>query len=382
MNVITHTKLYKKTTNNLIQVWWMERMGGEYRTFSGKEGGKIVMSEWTHVLQKNVGRSNVTSLEQQAEAEVISAYTLKRKKGYADTPNAAQESDRFQCMLADKYPDRRHKLFDENGLALDLLYAQPKLDGIRCIANRDGLWSRTGHPLVAVPHIWEALTHLFEARPMLVLDGELYNHEYKHDFNIIVSAVKKLKPTSEDLRFSRQMVEYWVYDCITEAVSDHFKTRFLEDFSCYSFADMSAEGFIIPVETWEIPTEAEGDDLYLKCLADGFEGMMVRVDAAYEQKRSQKLLKRKEKLDEEFEILSIEQGVGNCAGMAKIAHVRLPNGGSAKADIVGTREQLREVLANKNNIIGKQATIEFQNWTPDGSLRFPKLKVVHNTPRW
>lgn len=372
--------LYKRTTTGAIQLWWMEQEGSHYRMCSGQLHGKVVISEWTAAVPKNAGRSNATNPTAQATAECEAAYKLKAKKGYCATEEEAQASDRFQCMLADKYPDRKHKLFFEDGSAAVRLFGQPKLDGIRCIANRDGLWSRTGHRIVAVPHIWEALAPLFDEMPWLVLDGELYDHEYKDDFNTIVSAVKKLKPTAEDLELSRSMVQYWVYDCIGKDVTRSFYSRFVEDFSSYGM-DI-APGVVVPVETWELPTEAEGDDLYSQCLADGFEGMMVRVDAPYENKRSQNLLKRKEKLDEEFMILDIQPGVGNCAGMAKTATVQLPNGKTANPDVVGTREQLREVLANKKNIIGKQATIEFQNWTPDGSLRFPKLKVIHNTPRW
>lgn len=374
--------LYKRTTTGAIQVWWQEiedGSTGRYRTHSGKQGGKIVTSEWTQARPKNEGRSNATSPVVQAVAEVSAAYELKLKKGYNKTAEAAQASDRFQCMLADKYLDRKAKLFNA-GIPRVQLYAQPKLDGVRCIANRDGLWSRTGHPIVAVPHIWEALASLFAARPELILDGELYNHDLRNDFNTIVSVVKKLNPTDEDLELSRSMVQYWVYDCIIEDQTRSFRTRFIEDFSGYGM-DL-APGVVVPVETWELPTEAEGDDLYLQCLADGFEGMMVRVDAMYENKRSQNLLKRKEKLDEEFLILDIQPGEGNGAGMAKTATVQLPNGKTANPDVVGTREQLREVLVNKHGIIGKMATIEFQNWTPDGSLRFPKLKVIHNTARW
>jgi DNA ligase-1 len=135
------------------------------------------------------------------------------------------------------------------------------------------------------------------------------------------------------------------------------------------------------------------DACYEDWLLDGYEGMMIRLDLPYEQKRSSTLMKRKEFQDAEFEIVRIEEGVGNAAGMAKIAYMRLLDGkvftsGPAegkdtfKADIVGTRDELRDLLKKAKTVIGKQATIEFQNYTPAGVPRFPKLKVIHHTERW
>ena len=50
------------------------------------------------------------------------------------------------------------------------------------------------------------------------------------------------------------------------------------------------------------------DDYYGKYLDDGFEGQMVRVtDSPYQNKRSKNLLKRKEFIDEEFEVIDIEE---------------------------------------------------------------------------
>ena len=373
-----YAPLYKRTATGAIQTWWMEQEGAKYRTHSGQDGGAITVTAWTAAKPKNVGRSNETTGQQQASAEVDSAYDLKRKKGYRETVDAAETSTRFQCMLADKYIDRQAKLYINSHVRGLPLWVQPKLDGIRCIANEHGLWSRAGARITAVPHIEEKLAPIFARFPELILDGELYNHTLKADFNSIVSLVKKTKSTPEDLLLSAELIQYWVYDCLPSNHGARFSQRL------QYIGDLHTGAFVA-VPSFMATTEAEVDALYESFLAEGYEGAMVRVDAPYEQKRSQTLLKRKEKMDAEFEVIRFEEGQGNAAGMAKIAYCKILINGvmdEFKADIVGTREQLRQWFEMRDTVVGKQATIEFQNYTPGGKPRFGKLKIMHHTERW
>lgn len=386
-------KLYKRTSTGATQTWWLELEGDRYRTHSGQLEGAITTSAWTQAKPKNVGRSNETSGEEQAAAEVASAYELKGKKGYLETPGKAQASTRFQCMLAkpyypenketpEAYARRMAKVFDANDDVVGAPhYGQPKLDGIRCIANAKGLWSRENNRIIAVPHVEGALKEFFADHPSYILDGELYNHQLKYNFNKIVSMVKKQKPSSEDLELSAQMVQYHIYDGMGVDQGEAFSLRYL--------------GRVIPEVPWSDTLRAVGahavrnrqdfDALYESFLEEGYEGGMLRKDVPYETKRTFSLLKRKEKMDQEFVIIRFEEGVGNAAGIAKIAHMEIVIGGkkdSFKADICGTEEECELYLKHASKYVGKQATIEFQNFTPDGKPRFPKLKVAHLTKRW
>lgn len=389
-----YAPLYKRTTTGATQTWWIEQEGDRYRMHSGQLGGAITVSAWTTAKPKNVGRANETTGEQQASAEVDSAYELKRKKGYLDTPDEAQASDRFQCMLAEHfnqkpkeadatYRKRMAKVFAEDGRVVapgNAVYLQPKLDGIRCIANAKGLWSRTNARIVSVPHIFEALRPIFVKYPGILLDGELYNHDFKYNFNQISSLVTKTKPEPGDLLETAALVQYWVYDSISGYREAPFSARFDID----RFEGL-IEHPLVWVPTFEAHHRLEIDGLYESFLAEGYEGAMVRLDVPYENKRTYSLLKRKEKMDAEFKIKSFEEGDGNAAGMAKIAHMHIVINGKPdtfKADICGTREECREYLARRMEFVGKEATIEFQNYTPDGKPRFPKLKVAHLKERW
>lgn len=376
--------LYKRTSTGALQMWRMELVDHRYRTHSGQVDGAITTSAWTECKGKNIGRSNETTPAQQAALEVEAKYTLQRKKGYRDTPDAARNSKRFQCMLATKFDERKDKIIGANGKVLQYdpnrdhnpgVWVQPKLDGLRCIANKDGLWSRQGNRIVSAPHIEEIFVPIFKKRPELILDGELYNHDLKEDFNKIVSLVKKLKPTPEDLAESAELIQYWVYDGLVENRDERFYIRFHEDIAV--MLDELHHPSIAPVPMNYCNFMDQIDACYEDWLLDGYEGMMIRLDLPYEQKRSSTLMKRKEFQDAEFVLLSVEEGVGNAAGMAKIAHMRLSDDKTFKADIVGDRGQLRAMLAKAPSVKGKKTTIVFQNYTPDGVPRFPKLKVEH-----
>lgn len=369
-----HQKLYKKTVTGATQVWWLEEEDGKYRTHSGQLGGAIVTSEWTVATPKNVGRSNETSAAVQAKLEVKAAYTLKKKSGYHETAGAAQTSERFSPMLAKVYGDYKDEVLETLKKG-GMFYVQPKLDGIRCIARADGLWSRQGNKIVAVPHIFEALQPVFKNNPDLILDGELYNHEYREDFPALVSLIKKQKPSVKDLEAAK-VVEYWVYDSPSE---DGMLGRL---HAVVSVVDL-VRGPLVAVPTHDVLIPEDLDGFHTKYLDEGFEGTMIRFShTPYEQKRSKTLLKRKEWMDAEFEVLDIQEGEGNRSGMAGNVVVRLPNGKTGSANVKGSREYCREVLAERDELIGKAVTIEFFGYTPDGKLRFPRTKVFHKEKRW
>jgi len=376
-------KLYKRTSTGAIQVWWLEleTTNGRYRTHSGQKDGAIVVSEWTNAKAKNVGRANETTPGQQALLEVESGYDRKKKDGYSTTVDAAQSSTRFQPMLAKDYADYKAKInFSPQFPHLPPVYAQPKLDGIRCIADAKGLWSRKGDRIVSCPHIEKALAPYFAAIPGLRFDGELYNHELKDNFNEITSLVKTLKPSPEHLAKTAEIVQYHMYDSPMNGV-DLFHARFSR---IYDVVNEVGKPLVI-VPTMPIFAEKALDTWYEEWLAMGYEGQMVRIDGEYEEKRTNKLLKRKEFKDSEFVVLEILEGEGNASGGAKVAWLQLDIDPTRKfkADVVGTKAERVAILENADKLIGKKATVKyFAQRTPAGVPRFGKIKLIHETEKW
>ena len=113
-------------------------------------------------------------------------------------------------------------------------------------------------------------------------------------------------------------------------------------------------------------------------MEQGYEGAIARRDALYDFKRSNSLLKVKKFLEEEFQLVELEEGTGNRAGMAARAILQLPDGRKFAAGIIGNFDYCRELLTNKAHYIGQQATIQFLNYTPGGIPRGAKLKTM----RW
>ena len=338
-----------------------------WMTVSGLVEGASVETGWTECSPKNVGRANQRSAEEQTIAEAKAAWDKKVKQGYAE--DITQSGAGFvKPMLAKKFDPR--KLVD------DVFYTQPKLDGIRCIATADGLKTRTGEPITSCPHIEEALIPVFYEWPDLILDGELYNHDLRDDFNKITSVVRKQSPNREQLEQARALIQYHVYDATRIGDGALFSTRktWVQD---AVFVAGIAET-IVAVPTYLQLDPSEVDCEFHTAVMLGYEGLMIRRNGEYQEgKRSWELMKYKSFQDEEFEIVEILEGNGNWAGYAKVARCKLPDGREFGATLKGTKEHCRDVLNNREAYIGKQATVEFFELTPDGIPRFPVAKQLH-----
>jgi DNA ligase-1 len=359
--VLTSETLYKLDSKGKVRVWHSEtgtdgtRWG--LRSIAGLEDGKKVTSEWTYVEQKNVGRSNETSLEEQAKSEMESEVQKKKDRGYFNDLKNIDTFDKFKPMLAEKFEDVEVNFEAGN------VYAQPKLDGIRCIARKDGLWTRSGKEIVAVPHIWETLKPFFDEHPNFILDGELYNHELKDDFNSITSMVRKTKPKAEDLAKSKQLVQYHVYDVfVTTEPELEFSKRELLRYQVNS-------PYVKFVPTVNVTTRQGVDSLYEAYLEHGYEGQMIRVNGKYENKRTKNLLKRKEFLTAEFQVEKVLEGQGNWQGCVKHFVLRLDENVVFQAGVRGDMDTLRDMFDKTEK--PDWVTLRYFTPTPDGIPRFP-----------
>ena len=113
------------------------------------------------------------------------------------------EVENIKAMLAHKYNEDK---------ADYPAFIQPKLDGVRCLFTAKGAFSRANNQFMNVEHIEKALKPFFAKNPTAILDGELYNHGLKDDFEKIISLVKKRKPTDLDKAEATELVQYHVYD--------------------------------------------------------------------------------------------------------------------------------------------------------------------------
>ena len=407
--------LYKRTTVGKIQEWTIEVVGDKYRTISGQQDGKKITNNWTTCYPKNVGKANATTGELQAQNEASAKHQKKVESGYRHSISNIDKKKFYVPMLAKDFKDKNRQKevmgeIDESGVGAPV-FSQPKLDGIRCIAMREGLFTRSGKKITACPHISVALEDFFEKYPNAVLDGELYNHKYKDDFNKIIHLVRKQNLTEEHLAESKRMIQYHIYDApvigkdnpfrkggaYTEKDSVSDRTSVLDaqfanlglDKSCRIFRrkfknGRSHQGLtlednpLVIVETTEIHGREQLDRCYEDYVEAGYEGQMIRLDGPYENKRSSKLLKRKEFIDEEYTILGYEEGEGNREGTIKHFKFKNKDGRDFNSNVKGTFEYLTGLLEKADSLIGKEATIKYFNLTPDGVPRFPYVIAIRD----
>lgn len=387
MTIVKHPTLYKKDSKGKVRVWWVETDDDQYRVVAGLEDGKLVENDWKTAQPKNVGRANATTGAEQALSEMQSLYDKQQNQGkYHDSKDNIDEEGYFEPMLAEKWNDDKDKQVGIKAVkkafaAGTRVFVQPKFDGIRNLANAVDMRSRDGQPRVSCPHVHEDLVKVFETNPGITLDGELYNHEFHADFNTIQSLILQRKPKPEDLAASKEKAQYFVYDMFDPENPDaEFSVR-----SAYILL-MANEGFfgpsIVVVETIEVHSIEEIDEKYGHFLEQNYEGMIIRIDGPYENRRTKNLIKRKEFYDEEFVLVDILPGTGNWAGKAKSVVFNYGTEGlTTDAGISGNEAEMAVLLRNKQKYIGGDVTIRFPNKTPAGKPRFGVAKAFYEGRR-
>jgi ATP-dependent DNA ligase len=400
--------LYKRDKKGKVRAWTIEHDAVSYWTISGiHPDGKMTKTAPTFVEQKNVGKANETSLEQQVLNEVASKIQYQIDQGF--TYEIPSEEKRFEVSLANKYQDRIEKN------KLDFPYiVEPKLDGVRCyIKMVDGdirMFSRKHKEFKSVPHLTENrfIIEFFKKYPDAILDGELYNHFLKDDFNKIVSLVKKTKPTDSDLEESKKIVEYHCFDSyypsepqlnyverkvrVGEIISDIRGTDILLKETVVKCEEVKIVGlFFIQHKSnnqygwWLNVVQSEKNvDVYIENqLKFGYEGIMLKKDVPYFFGRSFDMLKYKKFFDKEFKIVDFEEGNGNLVGIAAAVICETEDGQTFKAGVMGTQDYARDLFSFKDLYKGKMATIVYQALTPmkdgkGGVPRFGKMREIRN----
>ena len=398
--------LYKRDKKGKVRAWTIEHDDKSYWTISGiYPDGKMTKTAPTFVEQKNVGKANETSLEQQVLNEVASKIQYQIDQGF--TYDIPTEEKRFEVSLANKYQDRQEKG------KLDFPYfVEPKLDGVRCyIKMVDGdirMFSRKHKEFVACPHIAknEFVQKFFEMYPDAILDGELYNHNLKDDFNKIVSLVKKTKPKAEDLEESAKLVQYHCFDSYypsePQLLYSERKTRLLNilkqnGWVGHHLDNVNKNGFYLVgvgwihyfIGRWELESSYEVNsetlvEHYIKSAVNrGYEGIMLKKDVPYFFGRSFDMLKYKKFFDKEYRIVDFEEGNGNLVGIAAAVICETEDGQTFKAGVMGTQDYARDLFSFKDLYKGKMATIVYQALTPmkdgkGGVPRFGKMREIRN----
>lgn len=357
-----HPLLYYRSKAGALHQWrvWVE--GDTIYTEYGQVGGKQQRTPGKKCIAKNVGRSNETTPEDQAEQEAAALWLHKKDRKYSEDPAEAQQLVRLP-MLAHRMPDPKKKprLFAKKvRFPIDI---QPKLDGVRCRAYwEDGvvkLMSCEGKQY-AVPHVAQAVADILPKGDEL--DGELYVHGLHYDD--IISLVKRNRPESK-------AVSLWAYDM--PIIGGREDLPWSE--RCDALFDIlwnQRDDF--PVVVTETRRIKDPDVIMVNhdaWVAQGFEGLMIRnLDSLYRWGfRSHDLLKVKVFDDDEFEVVGCVEGEGKYRGCA--VFICKVGGKEFRVSPKCSMRRRAEYWNKRDQFIGEYLTVQFQGYTSKGLPRFP-----------
>ena len=293
---------------------------------------------------------------------------------------------RYKPMLAykaDKKPITQEEW--EDGV-----YMQPKLDGVRCMIQYS-IWSespdkpkvmaysRTGKEWKNIDHILQELEPFFKRFPHVVLDGELYNHDLRRDFEKIISLVRKTKPTDADRQESKEKVQFHCYDFVNALPTRVFlnfdrRNDFLQRWFTSGYNSVKILDFEV------VNSEKMAGFYHTRNLECGYEGSILRKNALYECKRSYNLQKYKDFHDAEATIVGYVPGKGKRTGTIGKFLMRDDKGiefGCPPGKGYDYKD-MTNMLENIEDYVGQTATFTYFERTRANSYRHPHFKCLRN----
>ena len=266
---------------------------------------------------------------------------------------------------------------------------QPKLDGVRCVIQANTkrhiltpdlneievkAYSRTGKEWKNIDHILEQLKPFFAKYPNVILDGELYNHDLRDNFEKIISLVRKTKPTDEDRLEASKLTQFHCYDIIDEELPFDQRCEFISE------SLMLMGSSVETVDTVMVFDEDEAQSIHRSNLKKGYEGSIVRTNDTYACKRSHNLRKFKDFSDAEAYIVGYEEGKGKREGTLGKFLMQDEDGNKfgCPPGKGYTYKDMKDMLDNIHEYMGQTATFTYFERTKAGSYRHPLFKCIRD----
>lgn len=269
-------------------------------------------------------------------------------------------------MLAKKWTEERWRFKQSH----PYIFIQEKYDGNRSVWEKGVFMSRRGK----VQRLDFDMKEFVGDHPGFTFDGEVITQ--RGDFNAASGAINSKYGSKDSL-------VYVIYDIIDPKLPYFVRKDMLDKFKDtqkVKVAPILAEGrYGIDI------TDKDIDALLGKMVADGAEGIMIRIgDANYENKRTHNLLKYK--LVQSMDMLCTDfvPGTGKYEGMIGSLKVSIrTRDGKHIVTYVGTGLKDYERSLNPSHFIGKIVEVEYFEVckNKDGeedlySLRFPRFKGI------
>jgi DNA ligase 1 len=258
-------------------------------------------------------------------------------------------------------------------------FIQPKLDGVRCVIQYENMgleyevkaYSRTGKEWKNIDHILFNLEPWFVLNPNVILDGELYNHDLRDNFEKIISLVRKTKPTDEARLEAAQYTEFHCYDIIDE-------TKTFEERNTFIGQTVPRNHCVKHVPTNLVFREDDAKVYHQRNLDAGYEGSIVRTNDTYHCKRSHNLRKFKDFHDTEATLTSWVEGKGKRVGTIGKFMAIDADGNEFGMPVMDKFKYLQENFEEMKTWVGKIATFTYFERTKANSYRHPLFKTIRD----
>ena len=294
----------------------------------------------------------------------------------------------FDVALAKAFDEKTQKKVNWE----DRWFVSRKLDGVRCLTVIDAngepkFFSRQGKEFLTLDHLKLDIKAL--GLKNTVLDGEvcIVDQNGNEDFAGIIKEIKRKDHT---------IVKpyYWMFDMLSMEDFNSKTSEVTFGQRITDLLDLSLGKGLTLIGV--LPQEICNDNIFSAMMAqskaNGWEGLMLRKDAAYKGKRSDEILKVKQMFDDEYIVVDLENDVHRViVDGAEVEELMLKNviiehkGNQVRVGSGFSHEQRRHYFANPNEILGKQITVQYfeesQSKSGEYSLRFPVIKAVYDGVR-
>lgn len=351
--------IYKRGKGGSILYWRAEYLGDRRRSASGVLHGKEKMSAWTTCLPTNTGKANARTGAEQAKEESEAARELKIKNGgYHVSIEDIDQQGKFVPMKAHTYTFGKKLKYPQRG--------QPKLNGYRMYATKEGLFTYGGTKIVTCPHIWNEVRPVFAEYPNARIDGEAYNHSHRELLNRIGHIVRTtVKVTPELLVEAEEVVQFHVFDGFE---NEKMKQSSFSVREAWVVKVPKFGNYLRWVGGTTISEEKQIKPWFEKLIAQGYEGGILRDlhNGEYEEGRSQFTLKVKPREDDEFRIVRGADGEGKNKGHLSSLTCVTKRGVEFGVNIRWSFPAKKELFERLDELIGTDGTVSYAYLTEFG----------------
>lgn len=332
---------------------------------------------------KNLDKSNATNHFEQAISEAMSKWTKKRdieqyftstSQNLTTTTNTTTTPIHLP-MLAQDFNKHEKKVMYPAAI-------QRKYDGYRAIFNSQNslITTRQGKELTIIKEskeLYDELKLLSTITPGIIFDGEMYTNDISFE---ALGVLRKTKKLTKDDYLNLSKIGYHIYDIIDLTKTFNERNKLLQNiFNEHKFK------YLFNVETVYVNSKNEIAEYHSKFIEEGFEGTMIRnINGMYKEKyRSCDLLKYKDFMDSEFEIVdfTFEKNISGSDNNLIVWIIQTDKNVKVKVRPQGSKEEredlYKQCIENFSQFKGRKLWTKFFEYTTDGSLRFPS--TMRNT---